>query len=78
MRNDRRLKKGIKLARGRILDVGCGSGRHSLYLQGKGFDITGVDFSPGAIEVCRLRGLRKAFAPSVSEAKSAKKSAAHF
>jgi SAM-dependent methyltransferase len=53
-------KQAIELARGRVLDIGCGAGRHSLYLQQKGFDVTGIDNSPGAIEVCRLRGLKKA------------------
>ena len=61
-------REAIARARGRILDVGCGAGRHSLYLQSKGFDVTGIDNSPGAIEVCRLRGLKKAFARSISEA----------
>lgn len=60
-------QKIIKLARGRILDIGCGAGRHSLYLQGEGFDVTGIDLSPGAIEVCRLRGLKKAFVRGISE-----------
>src|SRR5262245_28289730 len=50
----------VDRARGRILDVGCGGGRHSLYLQGKGFDVTGIDNSAGAIEVCRLRGVKNA------------------
>jgi SAM-dependent methyltransferase len=53
--------EAIALATGRILDIGCGAGRHALYLQEKGFDVTGIDNSPGAIEVCRARGLKKAF-----------------
>lgn len=53
-------KKGIKHAKGKVLDIGCGAGRHSLYLQGKGFDVTGIDNSPLAIEVCKKRGLKKA------------------
>lgn len=44
-------------ARGEVLDVGCGAGIHSLYLQEKGFSVKGIDTSPGAIEVCKLRGL---------------------
>lgn len=53
-------KNAMKLVRGRVLDIGCGAGRHCLYLQEKGFDITGIDNSPKAIEVCRARGVNKA------------------
>jgi 2-polyprenyl-3-methyl-5-hydroxy-6-metoxy-1,4-benzoquinol methylase len=52
-------KKAIAYARGRVLDVGCGAGKHALYLQKKGLDITGIDASPLTIKVCRLRGIRK-------------------
>ena len=57
----------IALARGRILDIGCGAGRHALYLQEQGFDATGIDNSPGAIEVCRKRGLKKALVRPINE-----------
>ncbi|MDP3994186.1 MAG: class I SAM-dependent methyltransferase [bacterium] len=60
-------KKAIALARGRVLDIGCGAGRHSLYLQRKGFDVTGIDNSPGAIKVCKLRGLKKTRLLSVEQ-----------
>lgn len=53
-------KKAIKYAHGRVLDVGCGAGRHALYLQEKGLDVTGIDSSPLAIKICKLRGLKKA------------------
>ena len=53
-------KKAIKYVRGRVLDVGCGAGRHALYLQKKGLHVTGIDASPLAIKICKLRGLRKA------------------
>jgi SAM-dependent methyltransferase len=52
-------RKAIAFAKGRVLDIGCGAGRHSLYLQGEGLDVTGIDSSPGAVRVCRLRGLKK-------------------
>ncbi|MDO8600634.1 MAG: class I SAM-dependent methyltransferase [bacterium] len=52
-------RRAIVYAQGRVLDVGCGAGRHSLYLQNRGFDVTGIDNSPGAIRVCKLRGLKK-------------------
>jgi SAM-dependent methyltransferase len=60
-------KKGIAKAHGKILDIGCGAGRHSLYLQEKGFDVTGIDNSPGAIKVCKMRGLQKALVRPIEE-----------
>ena len=53
-------KKALRYVKGRILDIGCGAGRIALYLQKKGFDALGVDISPLAIRVCKLRGLKKA------------------
>ncbi len=52
-------RRAMAYAKGRVLDIGCGAGRHALYLQGKGFDVTGIDLSPLAVKVSRLRGLRK-------------------
>jgi len=52
-------QKGMQFVKGRVLDIGCGAGRHSLYLQGKGFDVLGIDISPLAIKTCKLRGLKK-------------------
>lgn len=54
------LRQAMDYVSGRVLDIGCGPGRHALYLQSQGFDVTGVDVSPLAIEVCRRRGLKKA------------------
>ncbi len=53
-------RRALRLAKDRILDVGCGAGRVSLYLQKEGHDVTGIDNSPVAIEVCKRRGLKKA------------------
>jgi len=53
-------KQAMKFVKGRVLDIGCGAGRHSLHLQKKGFDVLGIDSSPIAIKICRLRGLKKA------------------
>ena len=45
---------------GPVLDLAAGAGSYSLYLQGKGLDVTAADLSPGAVEVCRARGCRNA------------------
>lgn len=34
---------------GKILDLACGKGRHSIYLNSVGFDVTGVDLSENSI-----------------------------
>lgn len=53
-------QKALQLSKGKILDVGCGAGSHSLYLQEKGFDVTSIDSSEKAIQACKLRGLKNA------------------
>jgi len=60
-------KKAMEYVKGRVLDIGCGAGRHSLYLQNKGFDVLGIDISPLAIKVCKLRGLKKAEVMSIED-----------
>jgi SAM-dependent methyltransferase len=42
---------------GRVLDVGCGAGRHGVVLAEAGHEVIGVDPSLGAIAVARERGL---------------------
>jgi len=60
-------KKAIEFVKGRVLDIGCGAGRHSLYLQKKGFDVLGIDKSPLAVKVCKLRGLKEAKVMSIED-----------
>lgn len=42
---------------GPVLDLGCGAGRLALHFQERGFAVTAVDVSPGAVAVCRARGV---------------------
>jgi len=54
-------QKALELAKGKILDVGCGAGSHSLYLQNEvNLDVTAIDISENAIKACQLRGLNNA------------------
>lgn len=41
----------------RTLDLGCGVGRTTRYLQSTGDDVLGFDVSPGALAVARERGV---------------------
>jgi SAM-dependent methyltransferase len=50
---DRRLLRG---ARGPVLDVGCGPGRHLHALARTGVFALGIDLSPVAVELARTRG----------------------
>jgi SAM-dependent methyltransferase len=51
--------------RGRVLDVGCGTGEHALLAAGLGLEATGVDVAAAAIAAARAkaseRGLRARF-----------------
>ena len=60
-------QKSMEFVKGKVLDIGCGAGRHSLYLQEKGFDVLGIDISPLAVNVCKLRGLKKTEVMSIEE-----------
>ena len=53
-------QQALKLAKGKTLDVGCGAGSHSLYLQQKNKNVLSIDISKGAIETCKLRGIKNA------------------
>ncbi len=44
-----------ELPRGRALDLACGEGRNAIWLARRGWRVTGVDFSEGAIAKARER-----------------------
>lgn len=45
---------------GKVLDVGCCAGSHSLELKARGHDVLPIDVSSKSIEVCKERGLQEA------------------
>ncbi len=54
-------QKALELSQGKTLDIGAGAGSHSLYLQNeRNLDVTALDISPKSVEVCQLRGIKKA------------------
>src|SRR5215469_14142370 len=53
-------QEAIHLARGPVLDIGCGAGRVALYLQGKTHRVLAIDNSPLAVRVTKLRGVKSA------------------
>ena len=60
-------QKALRLTKGKVLDVGCGAGSHSLYLQEKGFDVTSIDVSENAVKACELRRLKNVILKNVLE-----------
>ena len=54
-------QKALLLAKGKVLDVGCGAGSHSLYLQNeKKLAVTSIDISEKAVKACKLRSVLNA------------------
>lgn len=57
-------QKALELTKGKTLDIGCGAGSHSLYLQ-KQLNVTAIDISVNAIKTCQLRGIKQAFVQDI-------------
>jgi SAM-dependent methyltransferase len=52
--------RALDLCRGRVLDVGAGSGCHSLALQDRGLEVTAIEILPDLVDILRERGVRDA------------------
>lgn len=64
-------QKALQLAKGSVLDVGCGAGIHSLYLQNeKNLEVYSIDISHNAVEACKLRGLKNVHVQNILEMNS--------
>jgi SAM-dependent methyltransferase len=57
---------------GKVLDIGAGSGSHSLELIKNGFDVTSLDISPDFIEIMKLRGLKNVVHSDIFDFKDVK------
>lgn len=53
-------RHALKLCTGHVLDVGAGSGCHSLELQQRGVQVTAIDISPFSVETMHERGVTDA------------------
>jgi SAM-dependent methyltransferase len=53
-------KEALRMAKGDILDVGSGSGCHSLALQEMGKNVCAIDISPLSVETMQERGVKDA------------------
>tara|TARA_R110002050_G_scaffold300722_2_gene471874 strand:- start:12637 stop:13365 length:729 start_codon:yes stop_codon:yes gene_type:complete len=53
-------KMALDLCTGSILDIGSGTGIHTLALQERNMDVTGIDISPGAVECMKKQGVKNA------------------
>ncbi|MCX9073107.1 MAG: class I SAM-dependent methyltransferase [Candidatus Methanoperedens sp.] len=43
----------------KTIDLGCGTGNYAIYLASKGFDVTGIDISPAAINIAKENAKKK-------------------
>lgn len=60
--------KALEMCFGTILDVGCGAGSHSLYLENEmKLNVTSIDISTNAIKACKLRELKNAKVQNILE-----------
>lgn len=51
----------------RVLDLGCGAGRHALELAARGYDVTGIDPSPAMVAYAREQAMYRGLDVTVHE-----------
>ncbi len=52
-------KKALDICFGKVIDIGAGTGLHSLNLQNLGFEVVALDISQEACEVMKNKGVQK-------------------
>lgn len=62
----------LNLCKGKILDIGAGTGVHSLLLQKNGFDVTAIELSKGACEIMKIQGVKNIICADVTKYKEEK------
>jgi len=65
-------RTALQNCEGKVLDVGCGAGGHTLYLQNKNFEVKAIDISKGAIDTCKKRGIKNANVLNLMDLKNEK------
>jgi ubiquinone/menaquinone biosynthesis C-methylase UbiE len=63
---------------GKALDVGCGTGDNSIYLAQHGWQVTGIDFIPKAVEQARAKAAAQKVSVQFAQADVTRLSAAGF
>ena len=66
-------RKGVKFAKGLVLDVGLGAGRHALYFQKKGLQVVGIDYDSYCVKTAKARGVKTAFMEDIFTPKKIQK-----
>src|SRR6185436_6529537 len=51
-------RDAVELCRGRVLDVGAGSGCHSLALQERGVEVVALEILPELLDILKARGVK--------------------
>ncbi len=52
---------------GYVLDVGCGSDKHPIYLKEEVYEVLGIEISQIVLEICKERGLNNVKNMNISE-----------